>query len=312
MPIYNGENHLVECIESVINQTFSDWELILIDDGSTDKTLEICRSYSGDSRVKVLYQENRGVSSARNKGLDLVTGEYVTYLDSDDWFERNTLELYSKYINDTNAAFISNNSYFRNQAQKMTIVDSLPEGSYSQEVFLEAFLRFQICPSLSCSVIKKSLLQDIYLNEKIHYWEDFEYLFRIITTANRFFVFSNPLLHYRSGSVTHSFLNKNKLSSFLIKSSIAELTPQYPCLIQAVGLRMVLDVIGLGVIDKKHNRNLDRLIQKELKQFISYAIKHSNYSSKAKLSIITYMICPRLYYTIMRSLKNNSSKRVKA
>lgn len=90
VPIYNAEKYLVRCIESIINQTYRQIEIILVDDGSTDSSIEICNSYKKkDGRIKVIAQKNCGVSSARNIGLDNATGEFVMFIDSDDWVELN-------------------------------------------------------------------------------------------------------------------------------------------------------------------------------------------------------------------------------
>lgn len=86
VPVYNVEKVLRRCIESILNQTFSNFELILVDDGSTDKSGEICDEYKKkDERVKVIHQKNQGVSKARNVGLDLAAGKYVVFVDSDDY-----------------------------------------------------------------------------------------------------------------------------------------------------------------------------------------------------------------------------------
>lgn len=93
VPVYNAEKTINRCVDSILNQTYSNLELLLIDDGSTDRSGELCRQYAdGDQRVRYYYQENSGVSSARNQGIDLAQGEYVSFVDSDDWLELNALE----------------------------------------------------------------------------------------------------------------------------------------------------------------------------------------------------------------------------
>lgn len=93
IPVYNVEMYLEECLNSVINQTYANLEIILIDDGSTDKSWEICDEFAKkDNRIKVIHQKNAGVSSARNKGLDSLSGEFVTFIDSDDTIEKEHIE----------------------------------------------------------------------------------------------------------------------------------------------------------------------------------------------------------------------------
>ncbi|HAS37211.1 MAG TPA: glycosyltransferase family 2 protein, partial [Ruminococcaceae bacterium] len=86
IPVYNLEKYIKHCLESVVNQTYKELEIICIDDGSTDGSAEIIKSMAeNDPRIKYIYQENAGVSAARNKGLDTATGEYVMFVDGDDY-----------------------------------------------------------------------------------------------------------------------------------------------------------------------------------------------------------------------------------
>ena len=93
-PIYKATKYLSRCVGSVLQQTFTDFELILVDDGSPDKSGELCDRYAKkDSRIKVIHKENGGVSSARNAGLDVAKGKYITFIDSDDWISKNYLQV---------------------------------------------------------------------------------------------------------------------------------------------------------------------------------------------------------------------------
>lgn len=94
IPVYNVESYLDKCVKSVLEQTYTDFELFLIDDGSIDRSGEICEKYAQeDKRVRVIHQKNQGVSVARNVGIDLAEGRYITFLDSDDFVSKYYLEL---------------------------------------------------------------------------------------------------------------------------------------------------------------------------------------------------------------------------
>ena len=100
VPAYNSAPFIKKCIESVLAQTCGDYELILVDDGSTDDTYSVCKNYAQlDSRIKVLHKQNGGHTSARNKGLKESVGKYIFFLDSDDWLEEQTLEICEEKIN---------------------------------------------------------------------------------------------------------------------------------------------------------------------------------------------------------------------
>lgn len=99
IPVYNGEKYLRKALDSVIQQTFSDWEMILIDDGSSDGSLAICEEYAArDSRIQCFHKENEGVTIARKLGTDRSSGEYIVFLDCDDWLDTDCLEKLSEAI----------------------------------------------------------------------------------------------------------------------------------------------------------------------------------------------------------------------
>lgn len=99
VPVFNVENYLKRCVDSLINQTYKNIEIILVNDGSTDKSPEICRKYlQEDQRIRVIDKENGGLSSARNTGIDNCKGKYITFVDSDDWIDIDTIEIAISYI----------------------------------------------------------------------------------------------------------------------------------------------------------------------------------------------------------------------
>lgn len=114
VPVYKVEKYLHRCLDSIIAQTFTDWECILIDDGSPDGSGKICDEYAQkDGRFRVFHQENQGVSAARNKGLDEARGEYVNFIDSDDWIDSKLLELLYNSVNDYEIVFFGNYNCYK-------------------------------------------------------------------------------------------------------------------------------------------------------------------------------------------------------
>lgn len=138
-PVYKAEKYLHKCIESIIAQTFTDWELILVDDGSPDSSGELCEKYAiQDSRIRTIHKQNEGVSVARQTGLDAAHGEYVIHVDSDDWVEPNMLEeLYKKAKQDDADIVICD--YFNNIETKQTICRQCPSSLEPQQVLIELF-----------------------------------------------------------------------------------------------------------------------------------------------------------------------------
>ena len=101
IPIYNAETYVSRCIESVLDQTYCNWQMILVDDGSKDKRLEICQKYADvDNRISVIHQENAGPGIARNTGIAKASGNYVVFIDSDDYIEKDYFLLLSEHDED--------------------------------------------------------------------------------------------------------------------------------------------------------------------------------------------------------------------
>lgn len=118
IPVYNVEAYLIECLDSALNQTFEDWEAICVNDGSTDNSGTILEEYGHkDGRFKIVNQPNGGLSAARNTGLKTATGEYVLFLDSDDWLEGNALERVSESLTDEDLLCFSGRRYFEKEGK---------------------------------------------------------------------------------------------------------------------------------------------------------------------------------------------------
>ena len=147
MPVYNVADYLPQCIESVLNQDHQDLEVILIDDGSRDNSGAICDEYAAkDSRVKVIHQKNGGAASAKNAGLRIATGEYLSFVDSDDYLEPN---VYGYMLNvlkchDADAAQFS----FRNVYQTRTEDELLQPGIVDGKDYLVRFTKDWSCALL--------------------------------------------------------------------------------------------------------------------------------------------------------------------
>ena len=130
VPVYNTEKYLEKCVMSILNQTYKNLEIILIDDGSTDNSPQICDSLAEkDNRITVIHQPNGGVSSARNTGLDNTHGDYIMFVDSDDYIAPNMIEFLSENIGDTDIAMCGYNSVDENgnlsPQENVTVADGI-------------------------------------------------------------------------------------------------------------------------------------------------------------------------------------------
>lgn len=131
IPVYNVELYLKDCLDSVLDQTFEDWEAICVNDGSTDHSVTILDEYaSKDSRFYIINQQNGGLSAARNTGLKAAKGEYVLFLDSDDWLESKALDVISESLTDEDMLCFSGRRYFEREGQYHD-ADRLLERTYA-------------------------------------------------------------------------------------------------------------------------------------------------------------------------------------
>ena len=123
--IYNIEKYISKCIESIINQTYTNIELILVDDGSKDSSGSICDSYAlKDNRIKVIHKQNAGLGMARNTGLENATGDYILFIDGDDFIDLKLLETVNKYLSDKKYDIVSYDSVDYYSDDKIISVDS--------------------------------------------------------------------------------------------------------------------------------------------------------------------------------------------
>ena len=191
VPIYNLPKYLRQCVDSVLCQDFDDFEVILVDDGSTDECVGIVDEYAAkDSRVKAVHKKNGGLSSARNAGLDVAEGDYVIFLDSDDWWN-DSGTLASLYDAATrNGADVVRGEYRRATEDGKEFADGhpLPPEKFKETVldsftFLKDVVRNEYFPWLY--FLKRSSLRDIRFNESIKYQEDVDFVFHLFTLPLR-------------------------------------------------------------------------------------------------------------------------------
>lgn len=198
VPVFKVENYLNRCVDSILNQTYTNFELILVDDGSPDRCGQICDDYANkDSRVKVIHKENGGLSDARNAGIDIAVGEYYTFVDSDDWAHTDYLSILYYLLKDTSAD-ISVCSYIRTDNEKVKC--DLNNTQIYELTNLEA-LEF-LCNSFYRQMVTawgklyhKSLFSDIrFPVGKIH--EDEFITYKLLYKAKKIALTTKQLLYY--------------------------------------------------------------------------------------------------------------------
>jgi glycosyltransferase involved in cell wall biosynthesis len=221
VPVYNVEKYLERCVKSVVRQTYTDWELILVDDGSPDRCPEMCDEYSKkDSRIKVIHQENAGLSNARNAGIREAQGTYLIFLDSDDWMTKNALNTISKLsLDDVDLCF---NDYIERYGEKKTYkkafkqdkIDFARDGFYSKsklelainDLYIDRDCKATIGYSWSV-IYRTSFLKKnkILFPRDTALIEDKAFLLKCIAYTDK--------IHYESIACTNYYVNEGSLST---------------------------------------------------------------------------------------------------
>lgn len=180
MPAYNVENYIVESIKSVQKQTYQDWELIVINDGSTDETLKVVEELLEDYRIKLINKPNEGVSKARNIGINNAAGEYLTFLDSDDLWDSTFLEKTFNLIEKENLEMVYSGYDFLCEDGTITSKSLFyTEGKIENFIQIKGFVLPMMLQSM---MVKKSLIekQKICFSEESSYGEDVEFILRVL------------------------------------------------------------------------------------------------------------------------------------
>ena len=218
VPVYNVEEYLERCVLSILNQTFSDWEMILVDDGSKDSCPALCDSYAEkDDRIRVIHKENGGVSAARNAGMRVAKGDYLTVVDSDDWLEKDMYHLMFQYINKYDADVVMCDCMKDYPDRSEIYTHDIRPGFYSYEQLKKEYYphllimeNIEYPPTISnwLMIWKKSITANsIEYLEGVKNSEDLLFGAQIMSLAKSFYYMKDsPLYHYciRSGSSSRS------------------------------------------------------------------------------------------------------------
>ena len=255
VPVYNAERYLRRCVDSILAQTFTDFELLLIDDGSKDKSGEICDEYArNDNRVKVFHKENGGVSSARQCGLDNALGEYSIHVDSDDWIEPKMLErMYGKIIEMHVDILISD--FYIDKDGKSIYVDQLSCQTVPIDI-LKEILKGNLFGALWHKLIRHSLYKehDIKFIPNINYCEDVLILAQILQLNVKVRFLHEAYYHYDQqniNSITRNYTKETFNMRKLYVKALMDIVPNtFGSIIKSVAFQVKREAFYNGVLDK--------------------------------------------------------------
>lgn len=269
VPVYKAETYIHRCLDSIINQTFKDFELILVDDGSPDRSGEICDEYAAkDKRIKVIHKKNGGVASSRQCGMDTAIGEYTIHADPDDWMELDMLECMYKAIIETKADLLITDLFYNKKTAE--IYGKQPIQSTDQEHIMRLMLS-ELNRGLCNKLIKSNIYKksNIRFLEGIDYGEDLVFWIQILQINNlKISYLPKAFYHYdlyiNSNSITK---NSNKKIAENLNKLISSINRLVPIKYEKEKKQLLLDILAhafWGNMDIIQYKNIFRSCKEEI------------------------------------------------
>lgn len=318
IPIYNVEQYVCKAIESSINQTEKEIEIVLVDDGSTDNSLKICEHYAKqDNRIQIVHKENGGLSSARNAGVNVSIGEFILFLDGDDYLNLHAVERLLQVMNDYPCDFIQFRYKEVQVGEKINEVwhcKGISHANTPKEIYMKLYELGGIGASGCTKFYKRELLEKIPFESVQH--EDEMWCTRAFQYPLTVTYIQDELYYYvmREGSIVHSWFNKKKLDVFKVaeervvvlnKLNLSELLHfEYE--------RMFISILRL-YCEAKYSKDKAgvKIIKEKFKDSRKQILKLSNITGKLKIILkIMYWFPDSIYlYYIWTTIQKIRSKR---
>jgi len=314
VPVYKVEPYINKCVDSILAQTLTDFELILVNDGSPDNCGEICDMYAKqDSRVKVIHKENGGQASARNMALDIAIGDYIGFVDSDDWIEPDMYELlynmciqYKCDIANCTSTTHYKDKTFINESYSLTIHNR----SQAMKTMLEGKLYDEV---VWTKLIKRDLIEDLRFPEGVMY-EDTAFTYKVINKSNRVCCIGAPKYHYikRENSTMDRAIKSKSIDAVLIYDEIYKFIKDFhPELKQLVTLKLansamsILNIISLNPNRDQYTKEYYKVAM-ILNSYFNRTIKLKEFVTNIKILLIATKIHPIFYRLIINFLSRKN------
>ena len=315
VPVYQVQEYLEPCLDSIVNQTYQNLEIILIDDGSTDNSGVICDKYAGnDSRIKVIHKRNGGLSSARNVGLRIAEGDLIGFVDSDDWIEPDMYSYLQSVLSENSAdivtcAIVTDNLTFKQNT--MTVLD---KESALKSLLLDGS---KIGNSMWNKLFTRNVWEGISFPEGM-IMEDAATIHKCILKTNKIVITEYPCYHYRirQGSILHStFSEKNFDGVKAVKYRMDDICILYPKLKQEAANAYVWTVLYyIWWADHAAHGKYNKERKKIVAEMLEYLDKNrdisvNDWKSRNKIALLrmglpVYDFVWRIYHRVLRCLHN--------
>lgn len=318
IPVYKVEQYLPACLDSVSNQTFQDFELILVDDGSPDTCGAMCDAYAQEHpNTKVIHQQNMGLSEARNQGVKIATGEYVTFIDSDDYVSADYLA-YLVYLTEKYDAEVSVSEKVSFWDDKQPQVRSREEKDCQLDT-VPALI--QICynkvPICAWGKLYKRYLVEKYPYPKGELYEDTATTYKIVGAVKSIAYGTRQTYFWRQrgGSITHAKIDERHMFGITAgKEQISYMEKYYPEAVAAAKVRCVMKIIDISyrLVMSKTRDDLFRKTRRELKPLLSAVLRNKKAGLSLKVRAVAlymgripYFVISKLYTVVKPDIISN-------
>lgn len=315
VPVYNGEKYLERCLKSIQNQTYENFEVIIINDGSTDNSEAICQDFvDNDYRYKLINQENSGAGTARNVGISFATGNYIGFVDCDDFIHEKMFEILSNSLieNDCDISIIKLGNYYSGEPHISRINTKCFEIELldRREAIKELIKGKKFGTHSATKLIKREVLDDLSY-PKSSYAEDSKFMLEVFFKASKFVYCDIELYFYMHNdqSSNGSFFNPTKFSVIDVwRENERKITSSYPELFSLAHSRLcwayfsVLDMMILSKVENNYSETAS--IISFLKKNFLFVMKTDNLTLGRKIAMVSLLLNVNLYKMIVNTFIN--------
>ena len=311
VPVYNVEQYLEKCVDSIINQKYKNLEIILVDDGATDSSGKLCDELAKiDNRIKVYHKENGGLSDARNYGVERATGDYIGFVDSDDYIDSEMYEELYEAIKKENVDVVECNLKIIYPDRVELFTEQKYYNVYTKQEYLEEYLKIEKIFGSACVRLIKS---DIAKKLKFpvgKLYEDTYYAYDLIEKVDRYVIMNNPYYNYlmRENSITNTKFNPRIFDLIEIVEKFRKTTYEnYPGLKEAADCRKMyayFSVLNSILLEENYRDNeyYSEILSYFKRNYISL-LKNKYINRNRKLSVILIKLNIDLYRKVLMKYK---------
>ena len=339
VPVYNVESYIKKCIDSILQQTFTDFELIIVDDGSPDSCPSICDEYKNkDNRVKVIHKNNSGLVSARKTGLSIAQGKYIGYVDSDDWIDKDMYFYLCEAAKDTEADIIICDVIHSFKDREIKYKQYINPGFYDKGamksfiypkmLYSGVFFKFGLHPALWNKIFKRELLESnqTKVNDIIRIGEDVACVYPCLLDAENVYLLEDKYLYYyrqNENSMTSNYDSKFLERILILNNFLLEMNNEKKIFDLSLQINYYFLYLIIKSIDNEFI-NKNKKSKKEILVFLEYLYSIDNIYKTlnnkmfielpVKIKLYKYLLCnnhKKLLINIIYFYRKLKSKKIK-